>query len=411
MRVSVARGGITERIKYWPVRRAIEPLSANAYAKQVRATLTRIVERQSRPFDRAAITLSGGLDSACVVALLRSVRPDMPLRSYTIGQGEDDAELIGGCELAEIFGTEHHEVNFDPASIPTCLPQLVWLMEDCAGREESLLQHLVLQAAGRSSPVVFGGYGADMLFCGMPRYRLVRLREQLPCLRRPLDEIFHLTQVGAVPKTILGRIGERLLFRHGSFPPPAVKGAAAPELAALPSLDDYIASQVCEAQDMGYIEPTLELEAAQFRDPFQATDILDLALRMPGHYNVSLRQQKQVLRLALHDLLPKRVRARGKSLQRIRHDSNVSDALDSMAEALLDREIIKRRDLIDLDYVAAVRHRAPRRPYTREQLYRLWTLICLELWQRQFIDQHAHGPQASAESQPSASGEALFPVE
>lgn len=384
--VIVHPGGITERVVYWPTERRIEARSAEEYALQVRATLTRNVERQSKPFDRAAITLSGGLDSACVVALLRAVRPELKLYSHTIGSCPDDPELIGGRELAEIFGTEHRETIFDPATIAEHLPQLVWLMEDCAGREESILQHLVLQEAGRSAPVVFGGYGSDMLFCGMPRYRLIRLKELFPWLARPLSEIFHLTQMGAPPTTLLGRIGERVIFRDGSVPPPIVNGASAPVLHELPSLDEYVAEQICEAQDCGYIEPTLELGGTQFRDPFQTTEIMDLALKMPGRLNVGLRQQKRVLRLAMRDLLPARVRARGKSLQRIKHELLVSEVLDSMAETLLDKGSVARRNLIDPDYIAAVRRRPARKPYPREQLYRLWTLVCLELWQRQFID-------------------------
>lgn len=402
----VSLGGFTERTVYWPAQRRIEMHSPEEFARQVRATLTRVITRQSRGFNRAAVTLSGGLDSACVVALLRAVRPDMPLHSYTIGYGPGDAEMIGGRELAHVFGTEHHEVVFEPTSIPEHLPQLVWLMEDCAGREESLLQYLVLQQAGRSAPVVFGGHGADVLFCGMPRYRLVRLRELLPWLGRPLSEIFHLTQLGVEPTTLLGRLGERVLFRDGTFPPPTVDGARVPVVQDVRSLDEYIAEQMCEAQDSGYIEPTLELVNTQFRDPFQATDIMDLALKIPGHYNVSAWQQKRVLRLALRDLLPSPVRVRGKSLQRIRHDVKLSEVFDLMGEELLDTEVFKRRGLLDPAYVAAVRRRPPRRPYTHEQLYRLWTIVCLELWQRQFIDPCL---PASAFVQHRARSQALSP--
>jgi hypothetical protein len=244
----------------------------------------------------------------------------------------------------------------------------------------------------------------------MPRYRLIRLREQFPWLRRPLSEIFHLTQMGAAPTTLLGRMGERLLFRDGTFPPPAVNGAVTPALRELPSLDDYIAEQMFEAQDSGYIEPTLELGGAQFRDPFQATDIMDLALKIPGRCNVSIWRQKQVLRLAMHDLLPARVRARGKSLQRVRRDLEVSEALDSLAETLLNREVVKQRALLDPEYVAALRRRSPRRPYTSEQLYRLWTLVCLELWQRQFIDSRVSITASADQSEAKSGSIAVSPA-
>lgn len=372
---------------YWTPARRIEQRPPADFAREVRQTLERVITRQSSKFSRVGITLSGGLDSACVVALLRKVRPDLHLSSYTVGFGPEDPEVQGGRELATTFGTQHHEISFDPEQIHKRLPSLVWLMEDCAGREESLLMHLVLCEASRFESVVFGGYGADMLFGGMPRYRLMRMRDAMPWLRKPISEVFQLTQTGVPPRTLIGKLGQRLLQGANGYPPPNVVGAGGMAHVAddLP-LDEFISRQMCEAQDSGYLEPSLETSGVEFRDPFQSTEMMDLALRIPGRYNVSFRKQKMILRQAVADLMPAELRKRPKSLQRVRHDLQMSNVLDDMASKLLSADAVKARGIVAPHYVRRLRDRDPDQPYSSERLYRLWTLVCLELWQRQFID-------------------------
>lgn len=362
--------------------------SASEHARLVREALFATVSRQSGKFARVGMTVSAGLDSASLVAVMRRVRPETPIESFTIGFGDDDREIQGGRELAAAFGTVHRELLFDPACVGRELPRLVWLMEDITGREEALLQHLVLEEAGRLRlPVIFGAYAADSLFAGMPRHRLVRWRELCPPLARPLTEIFQLTQCGAEPASLLGRAGSRMLFGASWLAPPRVIGASgAAPLHDPGSLDRYIADELCGAFDSGYLEPSLEAGGVEFRDPFQSRELMNLALTIPGRLNVTLRRQKGVLRDALSDLLPEAIRKRKKSIQRARHDTRLSDALDAMADELLAPAALRERGLVESSYVDALRRRARGEPYPTQRLYRLWTLIQLELWCRIFLD-------------------------
>jgi len=384
------RGRETLPRSYWLGTSKVENRSRSSFAREVRATLEHVVTRQASRFSRAAILLSGGLDSACVLALLRQQRPDLQLSSYTIGFGHGDPEIQGGRELAEKFGTQHCEITFDPELIRTHLPVLVWLMEDCAGGEESLLQHLVLSEACRHERVVFGGHGADTLFAGMPRYRLIRMRDAMPWLHTPVSELFQMTQMGTAPHSLLGRLGEWVLNRGDRWPPPAVIGtrwtrASSEDL----RLDEFIASRMTEAQDSGYIEPTLEQAAVEFRDPFQSTEMMELALKIPGHYNVGFLRQKMILRRAVADLVPDSIRRRPKSFQRFRYDLQISDIFDDFAGKILTEEAVLARGVVSPDYVRKLRNRHASQPYTRHRLSRLWALVCLELWQSQFIDNRA----------------------
>ncbi len=383
------REGQLESERYWsPLSRPVQR-SAAEYARMIRERLCEVVARQARKFSQVGMTLSAGLDSASLVAVLRHVRPEVPIHSFTIGHGEDDAEILGGRELAAAFETRHRELFFDPACVPALLPKLVWLMEECSGREESLLQHLVLAEAGRTGQqVVMGAYAADSLFAGMPRHKLLRMRELFPWLSTPLTEVFQLTQCGAEPRSLLGRAGKGILFGRRWFPPPQVAGATAPVEAPDPgSLDQYLADGMLEAYDSSYLEPTLEAAGVEFRDPFQSLAMMDLALSIPARFNVTLRRQKGLLRDALADLLPESIRTRKKSIQRVRHDGKLSEVLDAMADELLGPETLRARGIVDPAYLEALRRRAPGAPYATERIYRLWTLLCLELWSRQFLDQ------------------------
>jgi asparagine synthase (glutamine-hydrolysing) len=382
------RGHELAQGNHWqPLSRPVERSSAE-HARLVRETLLAVVSRQSGKFPRVGMALSGGLDSAGLLAVMRCVRPDLPVDSFTIGFGDDDIEILGGRELAAAFGTEHRELLFDPDCVAAALPRLVWLMEDITSREEALLQQLVLEAAGRARvPVVFGAYAADSLFAGMPRHKLLRWRELFPPLARPLTEIFHLTQSGAEPTSLLGRAGKQMLFGAEWLAPPAVIGASG----SLPlhdpgSLDQYIADEICGAFDSGYLEPTLEAGGVEFRDPFQSLELMELALTIPGKLDVTLRRQKGILRDALSDLLPDAIRNRVKSIQRARHDTRLSDALDSMADDLLAPAVLRERGLVEPSYVETLRRRARGAPYPTQHLYHLWTLIQLELWCRIFLD-------------------------
>ena len=104
------------------------------------------------------------------------------------------------------------------------------------------------------------------------------------------------------------------------------------------------------------------------------------------------RTQKYILRKACAGLLPDRILAFGKSFNRLRHDAEMSEVLDGMAEELLSGEAVSARGLFDPGYVAKLRRRAPGVPFTQERAYRLWSLLLLELWSRSYLDRRGEPP-------------------
>jgi asparagine synthase (glutamine-hydrolysing) len=361
--------------------------SAGSHARQLRETLLATAARLVAPYPRIGITLSGGLDSAGLLALVRHASPDTTVATYTIGYGEEDPEIQGARIAASYFGTEHHELIFDPSSMTTDLSKLVWLMEQTTGREESLLQFQVESHMATRESVVMGGHGADMVFAGMPRHRLIRLAELVPFARRGAMELFQQTQTGILPQSICGRALSQLVYRGKATTPPAVIGSSGPTIVPEPpSLEAYISDTIVDMTSMLYHSATHDVGQMQALFPYLSNDVIDLSLTIPAGMKAGPRTQKKILREALHPLLPAGILKRGKAIQRVRHDTLLSDILDSMADELLSPSTLRHRGLIDPAYLGRIRRRQHNKAYSSEQLYPLWALVVTEIWCRHFLD-------------------------
>jgi asparagine synthase (glutamine-hydrolysing) len=389
----VWRDGRVSKQRYYEPGASPSPRGDADHASAVRDTLLRVVGRECGAHTRLGVTLSGGLDSAGVVAAIRRVRPEAQVATFTIGTGEDDPEIVGARRAGRVFATDHHEIHFDPATIRDDLPRLIWLMEDCTAREEAILQLQILREAGRHVRIVFGGHGADAVFAGMPRYRLVRLASIVPIAAGPIAEAFQLTQAGVRPRSLGGRMARHALYRGRDYPPPRVLETEAPARVPWPtSLHEAMSRGATHLADLNYLEPVHEAARLEFRTPFLDPDLVSLSFAAPERLHAGVRAQKILLRRALVGLLPEEIVRRPKAIQRVRHDARLSEILDDLAGSLLDDDTVRRRRLVDPAYLADLRRRAAGASYPTERLYRLWTLVSLEIWCRQFLDARGAAP-------------------
>jgi asparagine synthetase B (glutamine-hydrolysing) len=115
-------------------------------------------------------------------------------------------------------------------------------------------------------------------------------------------------------------------------------------------------------------------------------DFLATAFAIPDRLKIHGRTQKYILRRACEGLLSPSILATGKSFNRLKHDTRMSETLDRLADDLLSSGAIEHRGLFDPGYVARLRRRPAGRPYSQERAYRLWSLLLTEIWARQFLD-------------------------
>jgi asparagine synthase (glutamine-hydrolysing) len=361
-------------------------------ARRIREKLESVVLRQLNGQSRLAITLSAGFDSTALLALVRHVRPDIEIVSYTVGNGADDPEILGARRSAEYFKTEHHETLFNNLELERVLPQYLWLTENLAGRGQAIMQQKIGIMVAENERLLMAGHTADMIFGGMPRHRLLWIADRSPPpIRGALREFFVYTQIRTVPKSWLGR--KLLMFAQGERPSEGLRvlGARPPEWPEHQMTLDGYRRENWTTDSIRYDETALDERGVTLLAPFADPELRDLALGLPGSTLVSVRQQKRILRESMKELLPDFLLRRPKAIQVLRHDDDLSNILRRIGESLdLDRSLTAR-GLFPSGAANAILLGSPGK-YAKTALNDLWGLVCAELWMRSFCDGRGAAP-------------------
>jgi hypothetical protein len=220
-------------------------------------------------------------------------------------------------------------------------------------------------------------------------------------VRGPLEEFFDYTFRSVEPRTLGGWALKKAYFRGREFPAPQILGtpALAP-YAGFPRGGDQPLTEFLRRGFLvlPYQHPVERLYAgvgmrmnAQHTNP----DFLATAFAIPDCLKIHGRNQKYILRRACEGLLPPSILATGKSFNRLKHDTRMSETLDRLADDLLSSRTIAQRGLFDPAYVARLRRRPSGRPDSQERAYRLWSLLLTELWARRFLDERGAPPAHS----------------
>ncbi len=74
--------------------------------------------------------LSGGIDSSLIVALMARHTSGPVKRSLSAFSRTDQNELAHAREVAQLFGTDHHELELSRADAEIDLPGLTWFLDE-----------------------------------------------------------------------------------------------------------------------------------------------------------------------------------------------------------------------------------------------------------------------------------------
>ncbi len=284
--------------------------------------------------------LSGGVDSAAIVALMSRLSP-RPVKTFTIGS-EDPSfnELPDAQRIADLFSTDHHPIVLE-ADIVRLLPELVSTYEEPYADPSAIPTYLLARETRKDVTVALNGDGGDENFAGYVRYRILpfsqkwsRMPSPLHALVRAGTGLFHKFRDDTFSYRVhrfQSTIGlpweqrylqylsfftdeeKRALYRAGfaaGFPKTdawyadrtADARTRAPDLARkamLMDMETYLPEDLLPKVDLGTMAHALEA-----RSPFLDHELLELSARVPTRFLIHGGHGKWILKQLLKDILP-----------------------------------------------------------------------------------------------------------
>ena len=136
------------------------------------AALMRSVELHQRSDVPYGMFLSGGVDSAAILAAMSRLN-SAPVLAYTAGfdvRGAAD-ERAQAATVARAAGARHEALQIDEAMVWRHLPEIVACMDDPAADYAIIPTWFLARRARQDVKVILCGEGGDEIFAGYGRYR------------------------------------------------------------------------------------------------------------------------------------------------------------------------------------------------------------------------------------------------
>jgi asparagine synthase (glutamine-hydrolysing) len=408
--------------RYWQPQAHAEQLSNEAWLERVRDEVQAAVRARLAADVPLGALLSGGIDSAVVVALMASAS-SRPVRTFTVGFADARYdERAYARAVAQMYATQHEEIVLEPDAAAT-LPRLADAFDEPLGDEAALPLFLICEAARNEVTVGLVGDGGDESFAGYERYAAAALAEHVPrpvasagasMLRRlpagrrerrsPVFRVARFLEAAAVPRgERYGRLMQVFTLQERAD---LWTGAAKAEIGTLTSagfllgpppedgttglqlldLQTYLPGDLLPKSDIASMAHSLEL-----RSPLLDRRVVELGLSLPDALKQEGRTGKIALRRAFAAVLPPEIAVRGKSGFGLPLAEWFRGDLQPLARELLLDERSRARGWFRPEAVERLltEHAAGRADHG----HRLWTLTMLELWQRTHVEAAAPVPQ------------------
>ena len=329
------RGLRLERYWTYPAPEPDLEASEDELAEELIARLDEAVRLRLMSDVPLGAMLSGGLDSSLIVALMAKHMSE-PVKTFSIGFTEDrDNELADARFVADLFGTEHHELELSYTQQQVDLADLVWAMDEPVADLSSLGFLAISELAARHVTVALSGQGADELFGGYTKHKaasLVAAWRRLPAPARSLGggalarsplrsrrSVRTLLAADPIDRLLAmsGRVDDDLRADLYCGPlatsdglagrravAPLAQGIADEPLAATLHIDGQLA---LVDQMLHYFDRTSMMCSLEVRVPFLDHELVEFSARVPDSLKVRRLQTKYLLKRAADGVLPERV--------------------------------------------------------------------------------------------------------
>ena len=419
--VDTRTGNVThERYWSWPDGAVADGRSEEDVIDALRAELDTAVRIRLRSDVPLGAFLSGGMDSAAVLALMAR-HSTRPVQTFTIGFGDPAYDEVDEARsTAEAFGADHHEQIVTPDAVKVA-EALAFHYDEPFADASAIPTYYVSELARKHVTVCLSGDGGDELFAGYTPYadalkRVGSTGER--ALRTVIQAGARMVPVHARGKGRLSTLGLGpegwFVWRRTVFPdylleavvaPDVVNAGVLPERAAVEQIrtgggtllsrlqhwdqQHYLVDDIMVKVDRATMAHSLEA-----RCPLLDHHVIELAGAQASIRHGDAHTTKRLFRKVIEPWVPAAVLSRpkrgfGVPLRRWFQEGMVRWARDILVDPRT-----RQRGWTQSTEVSALLQQ--HEEGSRDHAKRIWALVCLELWARQHVDRVQTGARACA---------------
>jgi asparagine synthase (glutamine-hydrolysing) len=433
----IEAGKVQERFRWYclPVftTKKIEKMTQTNAVAGVVSYLRQAVHRQMMADVPVGAFLSGGLDSSSIVAFAKEVNPK--IKCFTIesagGQESGMTDDLGYAKrVASHLNVPLEIVSIDSSRMAADLEEMIFMLDEPLA-DPAPLNVLYISRLARENgmKVLLSGAGGDDIFSGYRRHLALsterywnwlpqgvrasleqgsaRLDQRVPLFRK-VTKLFNGAALSGDARIINYFLWARRADLYALYTPEfraaaGDKAAEAPMtecLASMPasasSLDRMLALEqrfFLPDHNLTYTDKMSMATGVEVRVPFLDLDLANFAAQIPDGFKQQRGHNKWVFKKAMEPYLPKDVIYRPKTgfgapLRRwMRYE------LREMLGDLLSTDSLKRRGLFEPTAVQSMI--TANDLGQKDASYTLLSLLCIEIWCRQFIDRSPSTQQRS----------------
>ena len=419
-------------VQYWDLKEQVIDRSAadvSSTADDVANTVELSVKRHMVADVPVSCFLSGGLDSSLISVLAK--KSNEHLSTYTIGTEDKDKSVEKmpdderyAAMLAQQFGFNHHVITISPDIIKD-LPFMVRHLDEPIGDPAAINTYLICKAAREKGvKVLLSGMGADEIFFGYRRQKATMMALRYNRLPGPLKYIIAKT-VNLLPVKISGKgfkfgrwakrfisfatmpLNEAYMRSYSYYDTNGLKDLVKKEYwAGVDAINKEHAdifnakfkgdaiNQICNTDismfmlglNLTYSDRASMAASVEVRVPFIDRLVVTKAMEIPGELKIRKGVSKFILKKAAEKWLPHDIIYRPKASFGAPIRSWISNDLRLMVDELLSEESVNKRGLVNYNIVKKLI--TDDRNGTADNAYQIYQLLTLELWCREYIDEH-----------------------
>jgi asparagine synthase (glutamine-hydrolysing) len=410
----------TEQYWDWPAPSDVET-PEEEYLDRLAAELDEAVRIRLRSDVPLGAFLSGGLDSATVLALMTK-HAARPVQTFSIGFGDAEYdELDEARATARAFGADHHEWTVAPDAIHVA-GSLAAQYDEPFADASAIPTFFVAQQARRHVTVCLTGDGGDELFAGYMPYAEALGRSTTAATRglRGLIGLgarwlpAHARGKGRLEALALGPEAW-FVWRRTVFPDYLLRRVATPELmtvaptipedaavAALLAARGPLLARLQQWDQRHYLPDDILVKvdratmahSLEARCPLLDHRVVEMAARQPSWRHGSATSTKTLFKRLAARWLPAETLARPKRGFGVPLRRWFGEGLIGWAREILSDPRTRGRGWTDGREVGRLLRQ--HETGVRDHAKRIWALVCLELWARQHVDRAGSREQACA---------------